>query len=74
MTERKQRNRKNDHAVLVNQNFFHPVSLYLNNSSLARKTYGWPDKKNAADLKKGLLETPEKRIHIDLGGYIDHSG
>ena len=51
-----------------------PVSLYLNNSSLARKTYSRPDKKNAADLKKRLLETPEKRIHIHLGGYIDHSG
>ena len=42
-----------------------PVSLYLNNSSLARKTYSRPDNKSADDLKKRLLETAEKRIRID---------
>ena len=44
-----------------------PVSLYRNNSSLARKTYCRPDNKNADDLKKRLLETAEKRIRIDTG-------
>ena len=44
-----------------------PVSLYLNNSSLARKTYSQPDNKSADNLKKRLLETTEKRIHIDPG-------
>ena len=34
-----------------------PASLYLNNSSLARKTYSRPDNKSADDLKKRLLET-----------------
>ena len=44
-----------------------PVSLYLNNSSLARKTYSQPDNKSADDLKKRLLETAEKQIRIDPG-------
>ena len=44
-----------------------PVSLYLNNSSLARKTYSWPDNKSADVLKKKLLETAEKRMSIDPG-------
>ena len=43
------------------------VSLYLNNSSLARKTYNWPDNKNANDLKKQVIETAEKRICINPG-------
>ena len=44
-----------------------PVSLYLNKSSPARKTYSRPDNKSADDLKKRLLETAEKRIRIDPG-------
>ena len=44
-----------------------PISLYLNNSSIARKTYSRPDNKSADDLKKRLLETAEKRIRIDAG-------
>ena len=42
-----------------------PVSLYLNNSSLARKTYCRPDNESANDLTKRLLETAEKRIRIN---------
>ena len=45
-----------------------PVSLYLNNSSLARKTYSCLDNKSADDLKKRLLETAEKQVRIDPGG------
>ena len=43
------------------------VSLYLSNSTLARKTYSHSDNKSAHDLKKRLLETAEKRIRIDPG-------
>ena len=44
-----------------------PTSLYLNNSSLVRKTYSQPDNESADDLKTRLLETKEKRIRIDPG-------
>ena len=44
-----------------------PVSLYLNNSSLARKIFSRPDIESVDDLKKKLLETAEKRIRIDPG-------
>ena len=47
------------------------VSLYLNNSSLARKTYSRTDNKSADDLKKRLLEIAEKRVRIDPGDTWD---
>ena len=42
-----------------------PVSMYLNNSSLDRKTYSQPDNKSAEELKIKLLDTTEKRRSID---------
>ena len=45
-----------------------PVSLYLNNLSLAKKTSSQPGNKGADDLKKGLLEAAEKRMRLGKHG------
>ena len=69
MTERKRRhrNRKNDHAVLVNKTSIQEQVYTLQQSGFTVSKRLITSQKDLQPAKKRLLETAEKRIRIDLG-------